>query len=56
MAKALDERKIAVSNAEVQRIPTSTTPVPEEAQESVLNLIDKLEEDDDVQAVYHNMS
>jgi transcriptional/translational regulatory protein YebC/TACO1 len=40
----------------VQRIPTTTTQIPEETQESVLNLIEKLEDDDDVQAVYHNMA
>jgi YebC/PmpR family DNA-binding regulatory protein len=56
MGRALEERGIAVESAEVQRIPTSTTQVPEETQELVLNLIEKLEDDDDVQAVYHNMA
>jgi YebC/PmpR family DNA-binding regulatory protein len=56
MGRALEERGIAVESAEVQRIPTSTTQVPEDQQEAVLNLIEKLEDDDDVQAVYHNMA
>jgi YebC/PmpR family DNA-binding regulatory protein len=56
MGRALEERGIAVESAEVQRLPTTTTQVPEDAQESVLSLIEKLEDDDDVQAVYHNMA
>ncbi|SRR5579883_192471 len=55
MAKALEERKINVTSAEIQRIPTTFKELSEEAEEPVLELIDKLEEDDDVQAVYHNL-
>ena len=55
MARALEEKGIATTSAEVQRLATNATAIPEEAQESVNNLIEKLEEDDDVQAVYHNM-
>lgn len=56
MARALEEKGIAIASAEVQRIPTSTTPVAEDQQEPVLGLIERIEEDDDVQAVYHNMA
>ncbi len=56
MVKALEERKLPVTSSELQRIPTNFAPALTEAQEEdILNLIDKLEEDDDVQAVYHNM-
>jgi YebC/PmpR family DNA-binding regulatory protein len=55
MAKALEERKIPVSSAELQRIPTTYKEISEEEAEPVMELIDKLEEDDDVQAVYHNL-
>jgi len=55
MQKALEERKINVTSAEVQRLPTNFKELSEEAEEPVLELIDKLEEDDDVQAVYHNL-
>jgi YebC/PmpR family DNA-binding regulatory protein len=56
MAKALEERKIVPISASLQRIPTNATQVPEELEESVIALIEKLEDDDDVQAVYHNMA
>ncbi len=57
MVKALEERKLPVTSSELQRIPTNFAPALTESQEEeILNLIDKLEEDDDVQAVYHNMA
>ena len=56
MAKALDERNITPISASLQRIPTTATEVPEELEESIIALIEKLEDDDDVQAVYHNMA
>lgn len=55
MQKALEEKKIEVISAELQRIPNSAAEVTEEQEEEVLKLIDQFEEDDDVQAVYHNM-
>ena len=56
MAKALEERKIIPISASVQRIATNATEVPEEFEEGIVALIEKLEDDDDVQAVYHNMA
>ena len=55
MAKALDERKIEVITAELTRIPTTTVELDEEAANDVLKLVDKLEQDEDVQKVYHNL-
>jgi len=55
MQKLLEEKGIEVKSAKLERINLSTTEVSEEASADVLKLIDKLEEDDDVQAVYHNM-
>ncbi|MDP4200905.1 MAG: YebC/PmpR family DNA-binding transcriptional regulator [Bacteroidota bacterium] len=55
MQRALEERKVPVSSAELQRLPTVFKELPEEAEEAVFELIDKLEEDDDVQSVYHNL-
>jgi YebC/PmpR family DNA-binding regulatory protein len=55
MQRAIEERKIPVTSAEIQRIPTVFKELSEEAEEPVFELIDKLEEDDDVQAVYHNL-
>ena len=56
MQKALDEKGLAVISAKLERVSQSTTDVTEEEAADVLKLIDKLEEDDDVQAVYHNMA
>ncbi len=55
MQKALEEKAITVISAKLERVAFSTTPITEEQAADVLKLIDKLEEDDDVQAVYHNM-
>lgn len=56
MQKALEEKGIEVISAKLERIAQSTTAVNEEQAADVLKLVDKLEEDDDVQAVYHNMA
>jgi transcriptional/translational regulatory protein YebC/TACO1 len=37
-------------------VPTNTVELPEDQQKDVLALIERLEEDDDVAAVYHNMA
>jgi YebC/PmpR family DNA-binding regulatory protein len=55
MSKALDEKKIDVKKAALERIPTTFVELNEEQQDEILQLIDKFEEDDDVQAVYHNL-
>ena len=55
MAKALDEKKIEVITAELTRIPMNTTELSEEAAQDVFKLIDRLEQDEDVQKVYHNL-
>lgn len=55
MSKALEEKKINVISAEKQRIPNNYVEVPETQQEEVINLVESLEQDDDVQHVYHNM-
>jgi YebC/PmpR family DNA-binding regulatory protein len=56
MQKALEEKGIPVLSSKLERIAQSTTDVTEEQATDVFKLIDKLEEDDDVQAVYHNMA
>ena len=55
MAKALEEKKFEVITAELTRIPMNTTELSEEAAQDVFKLIDKLEQDEDVQKVYHNL-
>lgn len=56
MQKALEEMGIEVKSAKLERIPQSFKEVTEEQVVDVMKLIDRLEEDDDVQAVYHNMA
>lgn len=56
MQKALEDRKINVTAAELQRIPSIyKEDLTDEQADEVIELIEKLEDDDDVQAVYHNM-
>lgn len=56
MQKALEDKNIEVLSAELQRIPTIHKELNEEETDEVLELIDKLEEDDDVQTVFHNLA
>ncbi|MEX8546502.1 MAG: YebC/PmpR family DNA-binding transcriptional regulator [Mucilaginibacter sp.] len=56
MQKALEEKGIETKSAKLERIAQSHHEVTEEQVADVMKLIDKLEEDDDVQAVYHNMA
>jgi YebC/PmpR family DNA-binding regulatory protein len=53
--KKLDQMGIEVENASLQRIPTETKQLPVDAAVRVMKLIDEIEEDDDVQNVYHNL-
>lgn len=55
MQKALEEKKITPITAEVEWIPTTTVELPESQAEEVLKLVDKLEQDEDVQKVFHNL-
>jgi len=55
MSKALEEKKIEVISAELTRIPVNTVELPENQANEVLKMVDNLEQDDDVQKVYHNL-
>jgi YebC/PmpR family DNA-binding regulatory protein len=55
MQKALEEKGITPLSAEVEWIPTTTVELPEDQAQDVLKLVDKLEQDDDVQKVFHNL-
>ncbi|HLP17588.1 MAG TPA: YebC/PmpR family DNA-binding transcriptional regulator [Bacteroidota bacterium] len=55
MQKALEEKGIDTSSIELQYVPTTTKDLTEEQIKEVQELIDKLEEDDDVQSVFHTM-
>ncbi len=51
----LDERGVEVASSGIEWIPKTTTPLSEEQQDDVLKLIERLEQDDDVQNVFHNL-
>ena len=55
MQKALEEKGITPLIAEVDWIPTTTVELPEEQAQDLLKLVDKLEQDEDVQKVFHNL-
>ena len=49
------EKGIEVKSSELQYLPTTTKALSEEQSKEVKELIDKIEEDDDVQSIFHNM-
>jgi YebC/PmpR family DNA-binding regulatory protein len=55
MQKALEEKNITPISAEVEWIPVSTVQLPEDQAQDVLKLVDRLEQDEDVQKVFHNL-
>ena len=55
MQKQLEGMSIELESSGLQRFPNNTKALGLEEAKSVLKLIDKLEEDEDVQNVFHNM-
>ena len=55
MQKALEEKGITPISSEIEWIPLNTVELTPEQQEDVFKLIARVEEDDDVQQVFHNM-
>ena len=51
----LEELKIEPKSAELERIPNSTKEVNEDQFKANMKMLERFEEDDDVQNVYHNM-
>ncbi|KEO73508.1 YebC/PmpR family DNA-binding transcriptional regulator [Anditalea andensis] len=56
MQKALEDKHIEITSAEFQRFPMSTTELTEEQEEEIHKMIERMEEDDDINQVYHNMA
>ncbi len=56
LSKAIEDKKIDVSKATLKRIPTTPVEFTEEQLEDIEKLLDKIEEDDDVQQVFTNIS
>lgn len=55
LQKALEDRGITPVSADSEYIPTTHSTLPEDQAEVVLKMVDKLEQDEDVQKVFHNL-
>ena len=53
--KFLEEKEMEILSSGFERIPTTTKKLSEEEEGEVDKLLEKLEDDDDVQNVYHSM-
>ena len=56
IAKALEELGIEVEKSSLKRYPTSPVEFTEEQMEEIEKMLDKIEDDDDVQAVFTNIA
>jgi YebC/PmpR family DNA-binding regulatory protein len=56
MQAAIEERKLNVLSAELEYIPQNMTELPEDKAQEVLKLVDEMEQDEDVQRVFHNLA
>ena len=54
--KEIESRSIEIVSSEFERIPKQMKELSEEKKEEVNILIEKIEDDDDVQTVFHNMN
>ena len=54
MKEALEAENLAFISAEVDMVPSVYAELNNEQEEQFLNMIDALEDDDDVQNVFHN--
>lgn len=55
LQKALEERGITPISSALEYVPQSLVELPEDQAIEVLKLVDTLEQDDDVQRVFHNL-
>ena len=53
--KELEKRDLGIISSDIERIPKQTRQLDPDCYEEVIKLIDKIEDDDDVQNVYHNL-
>jgi YebC/PmpR family DNA-binding regulatory protein len=56
MQRTLEEKGLDVKSGELQRIPNNTTSLTDEQMDEVGKLIERIEEDEDVQSVFHNIA
>ena len=53
--KELEKRDLGIISSDIERIPMQTRKLDTDCYEEVIKLIEKIEDDDDVQNVYHNL-
>lgn len=56
MQKALEDKGVKVVKSKLERIPTTTVELSDEQADEVLKMIEKMEDDEDIQSVYHNLA
>lgn len=56
LQSALEQRKLPVLSAESEYVPLNPVQLPEDQATEVLKLVDSLEQDEDVQRVFHNLA
>lgn len=56
LSRALEDKGIEVKKASLKRIPNNTIELDEEQMADVEKLLDRLEDDDDIQAVFTNIA
>ncbi len=54
MQKALEEKKLNIISSDLERFPLTFMDISQDQEEEVTKLVDKLEEDDDINTVYTN--
>jgi transcriptional/translational regulatory protein YebC/TACO1 len=56
LAKALEDKGVEVQKSNLQRIPTSPVELSEDQMLEVEKMLDKIEDDDDIQQVFTNIA
>ena len=56
MQDKLNDMKITAQSAEIQRIPHDTKKLSLDESVKIMNIVEKFEENDDVQQVFHNLN
>jgi YebC/PmpR family DNA-binding regulatory protein len=56
MQKGLEGLGMVATSSELVRVPTTTVDLNEQQEEELMELIEKIEADDDVQQVFHNIA
>jgi transcriptional/translational regulatory protein YebC/TACO1 len=55
LQRRLEEREITPISAESEYVPLNPVELPDDQATEVLKLVDRIEQDDDVQKVFHNL-